>query len=58
MSAPLRCAPAVSLSLLAATVLTPDAPYSGTPVPMRFENRFLACNDLVEIRVRPDPTNP
>jgi hypothetical protein len=37
---------------------TPDAPYSGTPVPIRLEGRFLVRNDLVEIGVRPEQTNP
>jgi hypothetical protein len=37
---------------------TPDAPFSGTPVPMRLEGRFLVRNDLVEIGVRPEQTNP
>jgi len=37
---------------------SPDAPYSGTPVLMRLEGRFLVRNDLVQIGVRPAPTNP
>jgi len=37
---------------------TPENPFSGTPVPIRLEGRFLARNDLVETGALPGPTNP
>ena len=46
------------LHIHAQTPGTPDAPYSGTPIPMQLEGRFLVRNDLVVIGVRADPSNP
>lgn len=37
---------------------TPERPFSGTPVPIRFQGRFLVRNDLVDMTVPPQPSSP
>jgi murein DD-endopeptidase MepM/ murein hydrolase activator NlpD len=37
---------------------TPDSPFSGAPVPIRFHGRFLVRNALVDMTAPPRPSNP
>jgi hypothetical protein len=37
---------------------TPDRPFSGTPVPIRFQGRFLVRNDIVDMTLPPQPSSP
>jgi murein DD-endopeptidase MepM/ murein hydrolase activator NlpD len=37
---------------------TPDRPFSGTPVPIRFEGRFLVRNDIVDKALPLHPPSP
>jgi hypothetical protein len=37
---------------------TPERPFSGTPVPIRFEGRFLVRNDIVDLTLPRHPTSP
>ncbi len=37
---------------------TPERPFSGAPVPIRFQGRFLVRNDIVDMTVPPHPSSP
>ncbi|WP_372921460.1 peptidoglycan DD-metalloendopeptidase family protein [Roseovarius sp.] len=37
---------------------TPERPFSGTPVPIRFQGRFLVRNDIVDMTLPPQPSSP
>lgn len=37
---------------------TPERPFSGAPVPIRFQGRFLVRNDIVDMTLPPPPSSP
>ncbi len=37
---------------------SPEQPFSGAPVPIRFQGRFLVRNDIVDMTLPPNPSGP